>query len=208
MKNMRDDENIKDTAMENAEVVIDTFAEHFLTGDVQKIVVDLPVIKNVTAVVALIHNIRNYSIAKKIGAFVKAIREGNADKQKYNQLGDKYGEERILAEVLVQIDRFGKEEQAEIYGHLFTALLDGELDWKEYCTLAYFVERANPMWFAKPFETLKGVEDISAANSHELTSLSIALGPFGFQGNDHTRALAWKFWRFGLRPFQECQAGN
>ena len=153
MKNAHYDEKTKDTAMENVEVVIDTFAEHFLTGDIQKIVVGLPIINNVTAVVALVHNIKNYSIAKKISAFVKTIQEGVADKEKYQRLADKYGEEKILEEVLVQIDRFGKEEQAEVYGRLFTALLDGEFDWKEYCMLAYFVERANPMWLVKPFDS-------------------------------------------------------
>ncbi|MBI1936964.1 MAG: hypothetical protein HYS25_02465 [Ignavibacteriales bacterium] len=123
MKNAIDDGKVKDTVIDNVEVVIDTFAEHFLTGDVQKIVVDLPVIKNVTAVVALVHNVRNYAIAKKISAFVKAAREGSADKPKYQQLLDKYGNERMLEEILMQIDRFGKQEQAEIYGCLFSAYL-------------------------------------------------------------------------------------
>ncbi len=207
--NMRNDEKIKDTAIDNAEVVIDTFARHFMTGEVQEIFVDLPIIKNISAIVALVHNVRNYSIAKKLSAFVKAVRKGNVDKEKYQQLADKYGKEKVLEEIIVQIDRFGKEEQAEVCGHLFSALLDGQLNWEEYCRLAYFVERSNPVSLATFFESLRGVENPSEArSSHELCALSVALGPFGFSGDDHTYELAWKFWRLGLRPFQDNRFKN
>lgn len=199
---MSTNEKVTDTAIDNVEVVIDTFAKHFLTGDIQKIAVDLPVIKNVAAVIALVHNIRNYSIAKKIGGFVKTLKESSPDKELYHKLVEKYGNEKILEEVLIQVDRFNKEEQAEIYGYIFSALLKNELDWEEFCTFGYFIERCNPLWLIIPIENIKDTGNLErdSMSSRQLTSLSIMMGA-PWDGGESV--LAWKFWKFGLKPYQE-----
>lgn len=200
-------DRIRDAATDDVEValdlVIDSFGEHLLNGELKEIVTEVPILKNVGAVVSIVGIVRNYAIARKISVFVETLRKNEPDLVLYDKLSKKYKDKRILEEVLLQIDRFSKESHAQVYAFLFQALLKEKITWQEFCSLGFSLERLDPQalneklyFHAKPGEPLHqpSVRFVSAGLAYTQTVLGGT--------KSIMMPLGAKFWEYGMAPYQ------
>lgn len=195
---------IKDVATDDAEVVLDSFGEHFLKGELKEITTEIPVPKNVGAVISVVGIIRNYAIARKIGIFVETLRKNEPDYGLYDKLSKKYKDKRILEEVLLQIDRLNRESHAQVYAFLFKALLQEKITWEEFCSLSFSLERLDPQAFTEKLYFNVKPEQPLKQPSIRFVSAGLAYTQTLFNGTKSIMTpLGAKFWEYGMIPYQK-----
>ncbi len=129
---------------DNAEVILDKFANNFLNGDLAQVAGDMPIISTAKGVISTVYNIRNWRIARNVNYFVHALQLGKAGQQDYDELVNKYGREKILENVLLSLETMRSQDQAVALSCLFDALVKGAIDWQYYSELQNILEKIDP----------------------------------------------------------------
>ena len=197
---------IEDVSVDNMEIVLDRLTDNFLTGDIGKIVIDLPLIKNVGAFISILGSVKNYFFLKKLDDFLNQLKLGPVDKEKYRNLSKNYGEYRVLENIILHIDMMKEQKQTVVYSYLFKALLNEKLSWDDFESLAFSLEHFSPRHLIEPviIDPKKGNQIVKGPTSTFINAgLATIMGPMW--GGDVILAndLGVKFWEYGLCPFQK-----
>ncbi len=138
---------MKGAIEDNLEAAIDIFSKSIsgnkLTDQQLDILTNIPVVKNITAIARFYRSIREASTVKKIVKFIETLQKGNLDKECYERLKKKYGDEKILEEVLFRIDRMRSVAHVKIQAHLYRALLEEKITWDRFIQICDAVEQLS-----------------------------------------------------------------
>ena len=196
---------IQDVNEENMENIFDNLTTFALEGkidpDTLEILRGVPVVKNIAAWISIFGTVRNRFIAKKIAVFVDALQNGEAlDDELLERVRKKYGDERILEEVINRIDRLRSEAHAKIYANLYKALVEEKVDWDRFTSLSHSLEALDPTVFDKnPHHVNVNWKYLSSGLMYSTPTGTFeggsAVVPNGKFFND--------FWEYGLKPYQE-----
>jgi hypothetical protein len=200
---------VTDTTKDNLEYVFDGLTKFILQGQVNQEMLDtlegIPVIKNIGAVIAIYGTMRNRFVAKKIAVFIDTLQsDSELDKEKFQKIQAKFGDERILEEVINRIDRLRSEIQAEIYANLYRALIDGYLEWDRFTQIADAVETLS-------------VTDINQEDGKSDSGPSFVAAGLAYLYYEPTRDIGRivmakngeffnLFWQYGLEPYKKKRA--
>ena len=135
---------------------------------------------------------------KKIVKFIETLQKGHLDKEYYERLKKKYGDEKILEEVLFRIDRMRSVAHVKIQAHLYRALLEEKITWDRFIQICDAVEQLSVVDIDK--ETGLGNPGSSFISS------GLA---YLYYNNDVPPRIARNgrfyndFWNYGLEPYQK-----
>ena len=193
---------MKGAIEDNLEAAIDIFSKSIsgdkLTDQQLDILTNIPVVKNITAIARFYRSIREASTVKKIVKFIETLQKGHLDKEYYERLKKKYGDEKILEEVLFRIDRMRSVAHVKIQAHLYRALLEEKITWDRFIQICDAVEQLSVVDIDK--ET--GLGD---PGSSFISSGLVYL----YYNNDVPPRIARNgrfyndFWNYGLEPYQK-----
>ncbi len=193
---------MKGAIEDNLEAAIDIFSKSIsgnkLTDQQLDILTNIPVVKNITAIARFYRSIREASTVKKIVKFIETLQKGNLDKECYERLKKKYGDEKILEEVLFRIDRMRSVAHVKIQAHLYRALLEEKITWDRFIQICDAVEQLSVVDIDK--ETGLGNPGSSFISS------GLA---YLYYNNDVPPRIARNgrfyndFWNYGLEPYQK-----
>jgi len=193
---------MKGTIEDNLEAAIDIFSKSIsgdrLTDQQLDVLTNIPVVKNITAIARFYGSIREASTVKKIVKFIEKLQKGHLDKECYERLKKKYGDEKILEEVLFRIDRMRSVAHVKIQAHLYRALLEEKITWDRFIQICDAVEQLSVVDIDK--ET--GLGD---PGSSFISSGLVYL----YYNNDVPPRIARNgrfyndFWNYGLEPYQK-----
>ena len=193
---------MKGTIEDNLEAAIDIFSKSIsgdkLTDQQLDILTNIPVVKNITAIARFYRYIREASTVKKIVKFIETLQKEHLDKEYYERLKKKYGDEKILEEVLFRIDRMRSVAHVKIQAHLYRALLEEKITWDRFIQICDAVEQLSVVDIDK--ETGLGNPGSSFISS------GLA---YLYYNNDVPPRIARNgrfyndFWNYGLEPYQK-----
>ena len=193
---------MKGAVEDNLEAAIDIFSRSIsgdkLTDQQLDVLTNIPVVKNITAIARFYGSIREAFTVKKIVKFIETLQKGHPDKKCYERLKKKYGDEKILEEVLFRIDRMRSVAHVKIQAHLYRALLEEKITWDRFIQICDAVEQLSVVDIDK--ETGLGDPGSSFISSglaylyynNDAPPRIARTGPFY---ND--------FWNYGLEPYQK-----
>jgi len=149
---------MKSVVEDNLEAAIDIFSKSIsgdkLTDQQLDALTNIPIVKNITAIARFYGSIREASTVKKIVKFIETLQKGHLDKECYERLKKKYGDEKILEEVLFRIDRMRSVAHVKIQAHLYRALLEEEITWDRFIQICDAVEQLSVVDIDKEIERL------------------------------------------------------
>ena len=193
---------MKGAVEDNLEAAIDIFSRSIsgdkLTDQQLDVLTNIPVVKNITAIARFYGSIREAFTVKKIVKFIETLQKGHPDKQCYERLKKKYGDEKILEEVLFRIDRMRSVAHVKIQAHLYRALLEEKITWDRFIQICDAVEQLSVVDIDK--ET--GLGDPGSS----FISSGLA---YLYYNNDAPPRIARNgrfyndFWNYGLEPYQK-----
>ena len=193
---------MRDVVEDNLEAVIDIFSKSIsgnkLTDQQLDALTNIPVVKNIAAITQFYRSIREASTVKKIVKFIETLQKGHLDKEYYERLKKKYGDEKILEEVLFRIDRMRSVAHVKIQAHLYRALLEEKITWDRFIQICDAVEQLSVVDIDK--ET--GLGDPGSS----FISSGLA---YLYYNNDVPPRIARNgrfyndFWNYGLEPYQK-----
>ena len=193
---------MKGAVEDNLEAAIDIFSRSIsgdkLTDQQLDVLTNIPVVKNITAIARFYGSIREAFTVKKIVKFIETLQKGHPDKKCYERLKKKYGDEKILEEVLFRIDRMRSVAHVKIQAHLYRALLEEKITWDRFIQICDAVEQLSVVDIDK--ET--GLGDPGSS----FISSGLA---YLYYNNDAPPRIARNgrfyndFWNYGLEPYQK-----
>lgn len=193
---------MKGAVEDNLEAAIDIFSKSIscdkLTDQQLDVLTSIPVVKNITAIARFYGSIREAFTVKKIVKFIETLQKGRLDKEYYERLKKKYGDEKILEEVLFRIDRMRSVAHVKIQAHLYRALLEEKITWDRFIQICDAVEQLSVVDIDK--ET--GLGDPGSS------FISSGLAYLYYNDNVPPRIARNgrfynDFWNYGLEPYQE-----
>lgn len=138
---------MKGAIEDNLEASIELLSKITLDGELSDEQIDvlnnIPVVKNIVAITQLYRSIREVSTVKKITKFIETLQKSGVDKSQYEKLRERYGDERILEEVLFRIDRMRTTIHVEIQANLYKSLLEEKIDWNRFVQICDAVEQLS-----------------------------------------------------------------
>lgn len=193
---------MKGAVEDNLEAVIDIFSKSIsgdkLTDQQLDALTSIPVVKNITAITRFYRFIREASTVKKIVKFIETLQKGHLDKECYERLKKKYGDEKILEEVLFRIDRMRSVAHVKIQAHLYRALLEEKITWDRFIQICDAVEQLSVVDIDK--ETGLGNPGSSFISSGLAYLYYNDDVPPRIARNGH---FYNDFWDYGLEPYKE-----